>query len=310
MSIKAYNYLFGPVPSRRFGRSLGIDLLPFKTCSLDCIFCECGHTTKNTAIRAEFVPTAEVIAELDHWLKEDGQADVITLAGSGEPTLHTGFGKVLSFLKENTSIPTVLLTNGTLLYDPAVRQDAMRATIVKVSLSAWDHHSFIKAHHPAEGITFEQLVKGEQQLRKEFNGELWMEIFILPGINDTLEQAAAIAAIAETINPDKIHLNTVVRPPAVSTLQPASEETLVKLLPIFGPKAEITARFKPTSDHEIQVNDTRIQALLERRPCTATQLCEVFGVSESMMKPLIARLLAEEKIEEDIRETEIYLKNK
>ncbi|NCC53580.1 MAG: radical SAM protein, partial [Spartobacteria bacterium] len=226
MPDHSYTYLFGPVPSRRFGRSLGVDLLPFKTCTLDCLFCECGHTTAHTTLRKEYVPTQDVLHELDLWLINDGKADVITLAGSGEPTLHTGFGDVLAFLKETTSIPTVLLTNGTLLHLPEVRRAACAASIIKVSLSAWDHPSFITAHHPAGGITFEQLVEGEQQLRREFDGELWMEIFLLPGINDTPEQAEKIAAIAQTIHPDRIHLNTVVRPPAQATLQPVSEQTL------------------------------------------------------------------------------------
>jgi wyosine [tRNA(Phe)-imidazoG37] synthetase (radical SAM superfamily) len=133
-----YRYLFGPVPSRRFGRSLGVDLTPYKTCSLDCVFCQLGRTTKKTIHRQEWVPTDSVLAELTQWLESDGRADYITLSGSGEPTLQSGFGKVLEYIRLKTAIPAVLLTNGTMLHFPEVREAAAAANVVKVSLSAWD----------------------------------------------------------------------------------------------------------------------------------------------------------------------------
>jgi len=121
---KKYNYLFGPVPSRRFGRSLGIDLTPYKTCSLDCVFCQLGRTKEKTITRKEYVPIDAVMAELEEWLKTDGQADYITLSGSGEPTLHFRFGEILEFIRTNSAIPAVLLTNGTLLDHAQVRDAA------------------------------------------------------------------------------------------------------------------------------------------------------------------------------------------
>ena len=132
-----YRYLFGPVPSRRFGRSLGVDLTPYKTCCHDCVFCQLGRTTNKTIRRREYVPTERVIEELKHWLSSDGQADYITLSGSGEPTLHTGFGKILDFIRTNTDIPAALLTNGAMLYLPAVRQAASTANVVII---VHEHH--------------------------------------------------------------------------------------------------------------------------------------------------------------------------
>jgi len=135
---REYKYLFGPVPSRRFGRSLGIDLTPFKTCSLDCVFCQLGKTTCKTAQRDEFVPIQDVLAELSDWLKTNGNADVVTLSGSGEPTLHSKFGEVIEFVRKRSNIPMLLLTNGTMLHLPDVREAAAAANMVKASLSAWD----------------------------------------------------------------------------------------------------------------------------------------------------------------------------
>jgi len=129
--MNRYRHLFGPVPSRRLGRSLGVDLTPFKTCTLDCIFCQLGHTTNKTLDRKEYVPVVAVEAELETWIKEGGKADYITLSGSGEPTLHTRFGEVLQFVRDQTAIPTALLSNGTLFWLPEVREAARHADIVK-----------------------------------------------------------------------------------------------------------------------------------------------------------------------------------
>ena len=187
MSAK-YKYLFGPVPSRRLGRSLGIDVTPFKTCSFDCIFCQCGCTTTHAAERGEFVPFDEVCAELEKWLAEDGAADYITFAGSGEPTLYSRLGELIDFIKARTDIPLIVLSNGTLLHQPEVREETAKADIVKVSLSAWDDESFQTINRPAPGLLFETMKTGEQNFRNQFAGELWLEVFLMQGVNAEPEQ--------------------------------------------------------------------------------------------------------------------------
>ena len=152
-------HLFGPVPSRRFGRSLGVDLTPYKTCSLDCVFCQLGRTTNKTVTREEYVATDAVIAELDEWLKRDGHADYITLAGSGEPTLHSRFGEILEYIRKKSIIPAVLLTNGTMLQFQEVRDAAACANIVKISLSAWDQASYGWVNRPHQQLRFDQLIE-------------------------------------------------------------------------------------------------------------------------------------------------------
>lgn len=282
----SYQYLFGPVPSRRLGRSLGIDVTPFKTCSFDCVFCQCGCTTKLNDQRAEFVPVEEVCTEIMAWLKEDGQADVITFAGSGEPTLYSRLGELIDFIKAHTSIPVMVLSNGTLLHQIAVRDELRRADRVKVSLSAWDEASFQKINRPAPGLSFSQLLAGEREFRKDFSGELWMEVFLMEGINAEKAQVEKIASFIEEIRPDRIHLNTAVRPPAEAGIQPVSKEKLDALCALFRPRAEVIASFAASgTGGPLQAES--VVALLRRHPATAAQLAQNFGVDPAVILPLL-----------------------
>lgn len=281
-----YNYLFGPVPSRRLGRSLGIDVTPFKTCSFDCVFCQCGCTTKLNDQRAEFVPLEKVCAEIEAWLKEDGRADVITFAGSGEPTLYSRLGELIDFIKAHTEIPVMVLSNGTLLHRIAVRDELCRADRVKVSLSAWDEASFQQINRPAPGLCFAQLLAGEREFRKEFLGELWMEVFLMEGINAEQAQVEQIASFAREIRPDRIHLNTAVRPPAEADIRPVSKEKLESLCGLFSPRAEVIASFAASgTGGELQAES--MFALLRRHPATAAQLAQNFGVDPAVLLPLL-----------------------
>ncbi|MDD4253495.1 MAG: radical SAM protein, partial [Methanoculleus horonobensis] len=185
----AYRHLFGPVPSRRLGISLGIDLVPHKTCSFDCIYCECGRTTDLTCERREYVPTGRVIAELDDFLAKGPDLDYITFAGSGEPTLHTGIGEIIAFIKDRyPRYRVAVLTNSALFTDPDVRAALMRADLVVPSLDAVSEEVFIKINRPSPGTTAERVLKGLLDFAREFSGEIRLEIFIVPDINDTEEE--------------------------------------------------------------------------------------------------------------------------
>jgi len=292
MSSKTYQYLFGPVPSRRLGRSLGIDLTPLKTCTMNCIFCQLGETSIKTVLQREYVPINGVLAELAQWTEGDGQADHITLAGSGEPTLHTGFGDVLQWIKDHTAIPSVLLTNGSLLHLPEVRADACRADIVKVTLSAWDDESFQRIHRPAPGVTFEKLVEGERAFREEFDGELWLEVFIVAGMNSAICQVRKIAAIAETLCPDRIHLNTAVRPPADIAVKAVSPEWLAELAGVFGSKAEVRASFRTKKVSSRKVVGETLLGLIQRHPATAAQLAADFDAPVDQVCEVLKELVS------------------
>ena len=301
-----YKYLFGPVPSRRLGRSLGVDLNIYKKCSLDCVFCQLGRTTEKTIIRQEYVPTDMVLAELKEWLKTNGKADYITLSGSGEPTLHSHFGEVLQFIHKNSKIPAVLLTNGTMLHLPEVRDAASLADIVKVSLSAWDQDSYELVNRPHTQARFEQLVEGQKAFRAQFKGELWIEIFLVGGMNSTPDDVRKIAALAKEISPDRIHLNTAVRPPAEDFAAALSKEHMEALTHLFQPVAEVIAEFSTKHAKHLQVNQQTTFSMLQRRPCTADQIADIFGMHLNEVSKYLGKLMRTDQILAERKNNTIY----
>jgi wyosine [tRNA(Phe)-imidazoG37] synthetase (radical SAM superfamily) len=293
---KRYKYLFGPVPSRRFGRSLGVDLTPYKTCSQDCVFCQLGRTTHKTVRRKEYAPLDSVLEEISDWLKTDGKADCITLSGSGEPTLHALFGEVLEFIRSNSRLPAVLLTNGSLFHVPQVRHGARHADIVKISLSAWDQTSYVRINRPHPDLQFDQIIDGQKAFRNRFRGEIWMEVFLIMGMNSTPADVARISRLAEQIRPDRIHLNTAIRPPAESFVAPLGREELASLTPIFHPTAEVIAEFQAKEGEERRASLESIHKILQRRPCTADEIALVFGMHINEVLKYLEKLAQEGRV--------------
>lgn len=301
-----FKYLFGPVPSRRFGLSLGVDLLPRKTCTLDCIFCEVGPTTHQTLARREYVPTEEVLHELAAWFALDRKADFITVTGSGEPTLHTRFGDVLAAIRARGRVRSALLTNSTLFHLPEVRSAAARADVVKVSFSAWDQASFAAVTRPHADLSFDLLVDGLRKFRQDFSGELWMEVFIVPGINALRNQVKAIAALARTIRPDLVQLNTAVRPTARQNVPSLSESQLRSLVGCFTPVAEVIARFTPGGGSSRHADKAAVLAMLARRPCTAEDVANAFALSRKEAEKMVRELVGQHGVRSEVREGETY----
>ena len=209
------NHIFGPVMSRRLGRSLGIDLLPFKTYSYDCVYCECGATTHITTKRAEFFPTEEVISQLDTVLRERPTLDYITFAGSGEPTLSLSIGRIIRHLK--TAYPeykVAVLTNGSLLGNKEVAADLSQADLVIPTLTSTSQETFEKIHRPYPGLLTKTIISDILEFRKEFHGEIWLEIFLIPDLNTSLEELTSLRDVIDKIQPARIQLNTLDRPAA------------------------------------------------------------------------------------------------
>ncbi len=291
-----FKYLFGPVPSRRLGRSLGVDLTPFKTCNYNCIFCQLGVTTCQTTERKPYVPIEEVEEELRRWFVIDGQADQITLAGSGEPTLHAEFGRIIDFVRANSKIPVTLLTNGAAMINPQVRAAASHADTVKLSLSAWDDESYRLINRPCSGMTFESLVEGEKRFRQEFTGRLLLEVFLLEGINDNPRAIKKIAEYAAQIRPDQVQLNTSVRPAAEEMARLVSRDRMLEFTAFFDPPAEVIANFSSKGQVEVQINEEAILDMIRRRPCTMAQIAEVFAMHPNHASKYLGKLLSSGKI--------------
>jgi wyosine [tRNA(Phe)-imidazoG37] synthetase (radical SAM superfamily) len=285
------------VPSRRLGRSLGIDLVPFKTCSFDCIFCQLGRTTNKTVARREYVSTDEVCEELRDWCGSGNTADAITLAGSGEPTLHSRFGEIIDVARRASDIPVVLLTNGSLLSDPAVRAQASGADIVKASLSAWDDASLQHVNRPHPDIGFAALVDGIRCFREQFRGALWLEVFLVWGSNATPAEVAAIADIAHTIGPDTVQLNTAVRPPCEEYAYAVPGELMAQLAHQFEPVADVIAEYSSDSPTPGSASERDLVAMIRRRPCTLEQICRAFGLHRNEAVKYLGRLTRTGEVE-------------
>jgi len=223
----SYHYLFGPVLSRRLGISLGVDFIPYKTCNYDCVYCERNATTDMSIIRREFVPPKDIISELDRFLATHPHLDYITFSGSGEPTLYTGIGVIARTIKTvHPDYQVALITNGSLFSDPAVRQDVLFCDVIIPSLDAATNEVFAKINKPHPSITTEMVISGLEALRDEFKGKIWLEIFIIPDLNDSLDEIQKLHDAILRIRPDKVQLNTLDRPGAEAWIQPATERHL------------------------------------------------------------------------------------
>jgi len=261
------NYIFGPVPSRRLGRSLGVDVVPFKTCTYDCIYCQLGRTTHKTVERKEWVPLADVLDELRDRLAS--QPDYVTLSGSGEPTLFSRMGELIDRVKAMTDIPVAVLTNGSLLWDPEVRGQLRNADLVVPSLDAGDETMFQTVNRPHPDISFEKMLNGLIDFRREFQGRYWLEVMLLAGHNAVRAEARKLAGCVSLIKPDRVQLNTATRPSAENYAFAVQGARLSQLAPMFNPTAEVIAGFRGARRHrEFTTAREEVLELLRRRPCS------------------------------------------
>ena len=296
-----YKYLFGPVPSRRLGMSLGVDLVPKKVCSLNCVYCEVGHTTKLTTERREYILYDKVTSELEHYFANNPNPDYITFSGSGEPTLNSKIGDVLQFIKQKKpAIPVAVLTNGTLLYDKKVRDEMMDANVVLPSLDAATEISFQKINRPAPKLTVEKYIQGLIDFSNEFSGQIWLEVFIVPGYNDSVDDLKALKKAFTAINPAQIQLNTLDRPGTVANIHPAGHEGLQNIIDYWGlSNVEIIAVASERKNIPSYRTDaeTAILSTITRRPCTVDDLVKILGLHINEINKYLDVLEAEGKIE-------------
>jgi wyosine [tRNA(Phe)-imidazoG37] synthetase (radical SAM superfamily) len=277
---KQRRYIYGPVPSRRLGLSLGIDIVPMKVCTLDCIYCQLGRTTEKSTVRREFVDIDAVVAEVKSRLAEGVRTDYITIGGSGEPTLNSRLGDLIDGLHRVTDIPIAVLTNGTLFCREDVRAECAKADVVVPSLDAGDAVVFEAVNRPAGDISIEKLVSGLSTFRDEFAGQIWLEVFIVPGVNTNREQIEKMKELVWRIRPDKVQLNTAVRPPAEKSVEPASYETLAAIAREMGDNCEVIADVPVgCCDRQSRELTADVLSMLKRRPCSVQDLCTGLGIT-------------------------------
>jgi wyosine [tRNA(Phe)-imidazoG37] synthetase (radical SAM superfamily) len=280
--------VFGPVPSRRFGRSLGVDVIPRKLCTLDCVYCEVGRTDKRGLARREYIPNDLILNDLREALAAHPDIDCVTFSGSGEPTLHAGLGELLRATRRLTSAPLVVLTNGTLLWKPDVREDLMAADIVCPSLDAVSEDVFRRIDRPHPRLTAVQIIDGLVEFRRQFSGKIWLEVLFVQGMNDDDEEVWLLRQAIDRIAPDKVQINTVVRPPAEPWARPVPHERLELIRSMLGPRAEIISPTRERSCAPAPLpSDQEIVNVVARRPMSAVDVASGLGVEAG---PIVAAL--------------------
>ena len=304
-------FLFGPVNSRRLGRSLGIDLFREKICNLNCVYCEVGPTTVPVNRRGRYSPTREILAEITEFCADPHRlaaVDVLTVTAKGEPTLHLDLGVILRHIKSLTDKPVAVLTNGTTLADDEVREALQLADIVVPSLDAVRAESFSKVDRPARGLTVEAIINGLRDFSRAYRGRLWLEILLVRDINDADADIDALLPVLTTLRLDRIQLNTVVRPPADPGARPVAEARLAEIArrlqaalavpvdlpsPVAGFGDERDAAPLPTADAEPAALRQAIIQMVRRRPCTAADIDRVFHLGGAeKVEQLLASLVA------------------
>jgi wyosine [tRNA(Phe)-imidazoG37] synthetase (radical SAM superfamily) len=277
----SYKYLFGPVNSRRLGISLGVDMVTFKTCSLNCVYCECGDTTALSCERKEYVSFDALKQELTDYLAKNPKLDYVTFAGSGEPTLNSCLGRIVDFVK--TTFPqykTALLTNGTLFYDPQVRQDCLNFDLICPSLDAVSDEAFAAVNRPDQALDNRKVIDGLIQFAHEYKGVMWVEVFIVPDINDSASELILFRDTLTKIQPQRVQLNSLDRPGACDWVTPASPQKLAEIARFLAPlPVEIISRSGSRPHSEITGADLEetVVSLIRRRPSTLEELSVIAG---------------------------------
>lgn len=313
-------HIFGPVNSRRLGRSLGIDLLGKKVCSLNCIYCEIGKASHLTTKREEYVAVEHIVEELDSFFlspEAEESIDVVTVTANGEPTLHGGLGEILSSVKKFTKRPVIVLTNSTMLHSTEVREALCFADIVMPSLDSARPESFRKVNRPAPGVDVKQIIEALISFTTMFKGEVWLEVLLVAGINDTEADVIALVEAIRQIKPSRVQLNTVARPPLLEYAKPLSQgkmdavathfRSILDGIPVdvlVGVNAQPASVQSRKAEKKNLAEDGelvgRITQTLQRRPCTANDIRTIFQIETSekvteLLEPLVAHGCLEKK---------------
>ena len=309
MSPKPFDskHLFGPVPSRRLGMSLGVDLMPHKTCNLDCIYCECGATTHLTLARKDYVSPEQIKAELSAVLCEAPLLDYITFSGHGEPTLHKSIGDIIGFLhRMYPKYRVAVLTNGTLFYRKEVREQLYDVDVLKVSIDGVSDTVFNRVNRPCPGLRIDQIIDGLITFRKHFSKQFWIEVFLVPELNDTQNELEKLKNIIELLNPHKIQINTLDRPGTEKSVVSAEKEKLQQVAAFLFDAEIIKPVDEEKTDRVIPDNENkpvssahisaRLLATIKRRPCTVDDLSRLLGLTRDEVKYYIDIIMKTGKI--------------
>jgi wyosine [tRNA(Phe)-imidazoG37] synthetase (radical SAM superfamily) len=302
-----FSHIYGPVPSRRLGFSLGVDIVPLKTCSFDCVYCQLGRTPKKTQVRRSYYPVREILVQIKKAIARSRKVDYITFSGSGEPTLNKNIGTIIRQIKKTTDIPVAVLTNSSLLSRKSVRQALLTADLVVPSLDAATANTFRKVNRPHPSLRIEKTIAGLEKFRREFKGRVWLEVMLARGINDSSADIKALKKALARIRPDKVQLNTVVRPPAEKWALPLNRKELEEIKRKLGGRAEVIANFKkknrPSSPDSLE---DAVLAMVRRRPVTLKDLVSALGQDEEEILQCLDALVVTGQIKREAHLKDFY----
>ncbi|MDD5643938.1 MAG: radical SAM protein [bacterium] len=300
-------YLYGPVISRRLGLSLGVDLIPLKTCSFNCVYCQLSSASDCVTRRKNYVPPEEVIDEFNRFNEENAVYEWITFSGSGEPTLNASLGYIIREIKKTASKKICVITNSSLIDLRDVRNDLLGADLVMPSLDAVSPEMFKKINRPFEGADVGKIIDGLIEFRKDFPGQIWLEIMLVKGINDSDEEISGFSEVIKKIKPDKVHLNTVVRPPAEKNVLPIDRYTLIKIAERLGEKADVIGNLPEVPQFEKgRLSAENLLGLLESHPATLREIMNSFGATRLAAEKAIEQLIKLRKVGEKRFENKVY----
>lgn len=287
--------IFGPVPSRRLGSSLGVDIVPLKTCTYECVYCQVGKTTRKTLLRESYFNPAMVIEELKKALDSAKKVDYITFSGSGEPTLHSEIGKIVSEIKAFTAVKIAVITNGSLLHLEEVRRDLAEADLVIPSVDAATQPVFEKINRPVDGLEIATVNQGIIDFSQQFGGAIWIESLFVEGANDSDDEVKAIADVIGRVKAEKVQINTVIRPPFDSSARTVSRcrlEEIRTILSRYHSHVETITDFVPKAHGAMTEEfEKQVMALLRRRPCTPAELSDSLGIRIAELNKYLDNLL-------------------
>ena len=288
------NYVYGPVPSRRLGQSLGVDPIPFKTCNYNCVYCQLGRTTPLTNERRDFFPRGEILAQVREALErhKPSEIDYVTFVGQGEPTLCASLGWLICHVKALTDIPVAVLTNGALLVRPELRKELAAADVVMPTLDAADQPTFRRINRPWPRFRIAEIIKGMAAFRGMFKGQLWVEVMLVKGLNDDEATLLGIRDALAHIRPDRVHINVPIRPPAEPWVEIPDDEAIERATAILGEAAEVVAPYEGTFDLSGLADMAEaILAIIRRHPMRQRRLVETLeGWAPGEVEEVLARL--------------------
>jgi len=303
--------IYGPVPSRRLGFSLGIDIIPYKTCTFNCIYCQLGPTEKTTIQRRPYYSCSEILSQLKSVLDSGQRIDYITFSGSGEPTLNSILGKLIREIKKITTVPVAVLTNSSLISRKSVREALNAADLVVPSLDAATQDVFLLVNRPHPSLKAQKIIQGLIDFRKEFKGLIWLEVMLVKGINDSPSHIQKLMEAIAKIKPKKVQLNTVIRPPAEKFARQLSMKELERIKNMIGPNCEIIAEFEAKAQTPLSKDlGEAIFSIIRRRPVSLFDISASLGRNPNEILKYLNSLLKENKIKQILHKGVTYYEPK